>query len=225
MEAEFEEGKWKKTAPFSPIFGELKAPNSLHFSHKKTFQKSHHVLCDICATCSKFCATTPRSHQEWYYLDQLVGLDHQLAYHSTSLAARRAQCLQSKLIALVPLPISLFPSITILSRTVLTTTLQTLANIYVFGTISIIPTLGSYYGRMPTIPNESPYFTVKIHHGGIMLTKPNNLVYEHGDVDYMDYVHSSNLNRELLDKLVEGIGPNLPMGFLYRKQKFSLLEG
>ncbi|KAL2552010.1 uncharacterized protein Fot_05629 [Forsythia ovata] len=66
---------------------------------------------------------------------------------------------------------------------------------------------------------------MKIHHGGIMFTKPKNLVYEHGDVDYMDYVHSSNLNRELLDKLVEGVGLDLPIGFLYKKQKFSLLEG
>ncbi|KAL2516358.1 uncharacterized protein Fot_30329 [Forsythia ovata] len=72
---------------------------------------------------------------------------------------------------------------------------------------------------------KSPYFTVKIHHGCIMFTKPNNLVYEHGDVDYMDYVYSSNLNREPLDKLVEGVGLDVPMGFLYRKQKFSLLEG
>ncbi|KAL2552069.1 hypothetical protein Fot_05688 [Forsythia ovata] len=66
---------------------------------------------------------------------------------------------------------------------------------------------------------------MKIHHGGIMFTKPKNLVYEHGDVDYMDYVHSINLNRELLDKLVEGVGLDLPIGFLYKKQKFSLLEG
>ncbi|KAL2507195.1 hypothetical protein Fot_30842 [Forsythia ovata] len=51
---------------------------------------------------------------------------------------------------------------------------------------------------------ESPYFTVNIHHGGIMLTKSNNLVYEPGEVDYMDYVHSSILNIQLLDKLVEG---------------------
>ncbi|KAL2511125.1 hypothetical protein Adt_16725 [Abeliophyllum distichum] len=58
-----------------------------------------------------------------------------------------------------------------------------------------------------------------------MFTKPNNLVYEHGDVDYMDYVHSSSLNRELWDKLVEGVGLDLPMGFLYKKQKFLLLEG
>ncbi|KAL2485732.1 hypothetical protein Adt_30488 [Abeliophyllum distichum] len=58
-----------------------------------------------------------------------------------------------------------------------------------------------------------------------MFTKPNNLVYEHGDVDYMDYVHSSSLNRKLLDKFVEGVGLDLPMGFLYKKHKFSLLEG
>ncbi|KAL2549033.1 uncharacterized protein Fot_10563 [Forsythia ovata] len=72
---------------------------------------------------------------------------------------------------------------------------------------------------------ESPYFTVMIHHEVIMFTKPNNLVYEHGGVDYMDYVHSSSLNRQLLDKLVESVGLDLPMGFLYKKQKFSLLEG
>ncbi|KAL2500335.1 uncharacterized protein Fot_34183 [Forsythia ovata] len=72
---------------------------------------------------------------------------------------------------------------------------------------------------------ESPYFTVKIHHGGIMFIKSNNLVYEHGDVDYMDNVHLSNLNRQLLDKLVEGVGLDLPIGFLYKKQRFSLLEG
>ncbi|KAL2514642.1 uncharacterized protein Fot_28613 [Forsythia ovata] len=58
-----------------------------------------------------------------------------------------------------------------------------------------------------------------------MLTKPNNLVYEHGEVNYMDYVHSSILNRQILDILVEGVGHDLPMGFLYKKQKFSLLEG
>ncbi|KAL2516527.1 hypothetical protein Fot_30498 [Forsythia ovata] len=82
-----------------------------------------------------------------------------------------------------------------------------------------------YHEEAPIYSKESTYFTVKIHHGGIMFTKPNNLVYEHGDVDYMDYVQSSNLNRELLDKLVEGVGLDLPMGFLYKKQKFSLLEG
>ncbi|KAL2531497.1 hypothetical protein Adt_04848 [Abeliophyllum distichum] len=58
-----------------------------------------------------------------------------------------------------------------------------------------------------------------------MLTKPNNLVNEHGKVDYMDYVSSSILNRQLLDKLVEGVGLDLPMGFLYKKQKLLLLEG
>ncbi|KAL2531106.1 hypothetical protein Adt_04457 [Abeliophyllum distichum] len=58
-----------------------------------------------------------------------------------------------------------------------------------------------------------------------MLTKPNNLVNEHGKVDYMDSVSSSILNRQLLDKLVEGVGLDLPMGFLYKKQKLSLLEG
>ncbi|KAL2476591.1 hypothetical protein Adt_37327 [Abeliophyllum distichum] len=58
-----------------------------------------------------------------------------------------------------------------------------------------------------------------------MFTKSNNLVYEHGDVDYIDYVHSSSLNRELLYKLVKCVGLDLPMGFLYKKQKFSLLEG
>ncbi|KAL2559853.1 uncharacterized protein Fot_04592 [Forsythia ovata] len=77
----------------------------------------------------------------------------------------------------------------------------------------------------PAEGKESPYFTPKIDHGGIMFTKPNNLLYEHGDVDYMDYVHSSSLNRQLLDKLVEGVGLDLPIKFLYKKQKFSLLEG
>ncbi|KAL2525016.1 Uncharacterized protein Adt_10070 [Abeliophyllum distichum] len=81
-----------------------------------------------------------------------------------------------------------------------------------------------YHDEAPLYGKESPYFTIKIHHGGIMFTKTNNLDYEHGDVDYMDYVHSSSLNRELLDKLVEGVGLDLPMGFLYKKQKFSLLE-
>ncbi|KAL2520585.1 hypothetical protein Fot_24508 [Forsythia ovata] len=55
-----------------------------------------------------------------------------------------------------------------------------------------------------------------IHHGGVMLTKQNNLVYEHRDVDYMDYVYSSILNRQILDKLVEGVGLDLSMGFLYK---------
>ncbi|KAL2528831.1 uncharacterized protein Fot_21432 [Forsythia ovata] len=82
-----------------------------------------------------------------------------------------------------------------------------------------------YHEQAPLYGKDLPHFTVKIHHRGIMFTKSNNLVYEHGDVDYMDYVHSSSLNRELLDKLVEGVGLDLPMGFLYKKQKFSLLEG
>ncbi|KAL2482200.1 Uncharacterized protein Fot_43644 [Forsythia ovata] len=58
-----------------------------------------------------------------------------------------------------------------------------------------------------------------------MLTKPNNLVYQHGEVDYMDYVHSIILKRQLLDKLVEGVGLDLPMWFLYKEQKLLLLEG
>ncbi|KAL2525133.1 SNARE associated Golgi protein family [Abeliophyllum distichum] len=66
--------------------------------------------------------------------------------------------------------------------------------------------LRHYHEEGPLYGKESPYFTMKIHHGCIMFTKPNNLVYEHGDVDYMDYVHSSSLNRDVLDKLVEGVG-------------------
>ncbi|KAL2475533.1 hypothetical protein Adt_36269 [Abeliophyllum distichum] len=58
-----------------------------------------------------------------------------------------------------------------------------------------------------------------------MFTKSNNLVYEHGDVDYIGYVYSSSLNNELLDKLVEDVGLDLPMGFLYKKHKFLFLEG
>ncbi|KAL2551187.1 hypothetical protein Fot_04806 [Forsythia ovata] len=58
-----------------------------------------------------------------------------------------------------------------------------------------------------------------------MLTKPNNLFYEHGMVDYIDYVDSSILNRQLLDKLVEVVGLDLLMRFLYKKQKLSLLKG
>ncbi|KAL2500774.1 Signal peptidase I [Forsythia ovata] len=46
-----------------------------------------------------------------------------------------------------------------------------------------------------------------------------------GEVDYMDYVHSGILNRQLLDKLVDGVGLDLPIEFLYKKQKLSLLEG
>ncbi|KAL2499039.1 Uncharacterized protein Adt_24589 [Abeliophyllum distichum] len=84
---------------------------------------------------------------------------------------------------------------------------------------------GLYHEQAPLYGKESPYFTVKIHHGGILFTKPNNLVYEHGDVDYIDYVYSSSLNRHLLYKLVEGVGLDLPIGFLYNKQKLSLLEG
>ncbi|KAL2522323.1 Uncharacterized protein Fot_26246 [Forsythia ovata] len=60
---------------------------------------------------------------------------------------------------------------------------------------------------------------------GIMLTMPNNLVYEYGEIDYIDYVHSSILNRHFLDKLVEGVGLDMLMGFLYKEQKLSLLEG
>ncbi|KAL2538172.1 hypothetical protein Fot_19563 [Forsythia ovata] len=58
-----------------------------------------------------------------------------------------------------------------------------------------------------------------------MLTKPNNLVYEHGEVDYIDNVESTILNRQLLDKHVKGVGLDLPMWFLYNKQKLSQLEG
>ncbi|KAL2498613.1 hypothetical protein Adt_24163 [Abeliophyllum distichum] len=58
-----------------------------------------------------------------------------------------------------------------------------------------------------------------------MLIKSNNLIYEHGEVDYMDYVDSRIFNRQLLHKLEEGVGLDLPMGFLYKKQKMSLLEG
>ncbi|KAL2461719.1 hypothetical protein Adt_45139 [Abeliophyllum distichum] len=58
-----------------------------------------------------------------------------------------------------------------------------------------------------------------------MLTKPNNLVYEHEEVDYMDYVDSRVFNRQLLDKLVKGVEHDLPSGFLYKKQKMSMLEG
>ncbi|KAL2552557.1 hypothetical protein Fot_06176 [Forsythia ovata] len=58
-----------------------------------------------------------------------------------------------------------------------------------------------------------------------MLTKPNNLVYEHGEVDYIDNVESTISNRQLLDKYVKGVGLDLPMWFLYKKQKLSQLEG
>ncbi|KAL2524603.1 Uncharacterized protein Adt_09657 [Abeliophyllum distichum] len=75
-----------------------------------------------------------------------------------------------------------------------------------------------YHEEVPVYGKESPYFTVHVCHGGIVLTKSNNLVYEHGEVDYMDNVDSMILNRQFLDKFVKGVGFDLPMGFLYKKQ-------
>ncbi|KAL2548827.1 Uncharacterized protein Fot_10357 [Forsythia ovata] len=46
---------------------------------------------------------------------------------------------------------------------------------------------------------------IEVHYGRTLLMKLNNLSYEHGYVDFLDYVNSGRLRRHTLDIFYEGL--------------------
>ncbi|KAL2489713.1 hypothetical protein Fot_43005 [Forsythia ovata] len=66
------------------------------------------------------------------------------------------------------------------------------------------------------------------HHGGRFYLKPNNLAYEHGDLDYVDFVDPDEvikLTVRRLDRFLKCFGYKVPMKFFYMRYKMSLLVG
>ncbi|KAL2457404.1 Uncharacterized protein Adt_46375 [Abeliophyllum distichum] len=78
------------------------------------------------------------------------------------------------------------------------------------------------------VGENSKYFTIAWHYGGRFYLKPNNLAYEHGVVDYIDFVDPDEvlkLTVRMLDRFLKRFGYKLPMEFFYRRYKMSLLVG
>ncbi|KAL2494876.1 FIP1[V]-like protein [Forsythia ovata] len=71
-------------------------------------------------------------------------------------------------------------------------------------------------------------FTIAWHYGGKFFPKPNNLKYEHGKVEYMDFVDVDDFSKLTVDRVarfMKYLGYKLLVGVLYMREKTSLLNG
>ncbi|KAL2508747.1 hypothetical protein Fot_32394 [Forsythia ovata] len=71
-------------------------------------------------------------------------------------------------------------------------------------------------------------FTIAWHYGGRFFVKPNNLKYEHGQVEYMDFVEVDDFKKLTVDRVARFmiyLGYKLLVGVLYMRERMSLLNG
>ncbi|KAL2494295.1 hypothetical protein Fot_38052 [Forsythia ovata] len=83
--------------------------------------------------------------------------------------------------------------------------------------------------KFVTIPRKNTnQFTIAWHYGGRFFVKPNNLKYEHGKVEYMDFVEVDDFKKLTVDRVARFmtyLGYKLPVGVLYKRKRISLLNG
>ncbi|XP_022855939.1 uncharacterized protein LOC111377117 [Olea europaea var. sylvestris] len=72
---------------------------------------------------------------------------------------------------------------------------------------------------------NSAYFTIRLNHGGMIFSKMRNYVYEHGKINYLDYVDPYLFNRFLLDNAMKMLSYKERMRYIYRLEKKRLSEG
>ncbi|XP_022876108.1 uncharacterized protein LOC111394492 [Olea europaea var. sylvestris] len=77
----------------------------------------------------------------------------------------------------------------------------------------------------PVYGENSKYFSIRLHHGGILLQKMRNFVYEHGKISYIDYIDPDFFNRFLLDNAVKMLGYSDRIRYLYKMEKKRMSEG
>ncbi|KAL2496798.1 hypothetical protein Fot_40555 [Forsythia ovata] len=73
---------------------------------------------------------------------------------------------------------------------------------------------------------NSMYFTNVWHHGGRFYLKSNNLSYEHGQLECVDFVDPDDVITLIvgkLDRFLKCFGYKVPMEFFYRRYRMSLL--
>ncbi|KAL2520328.1 Uncharacterized protein Fot_24251 [Forsythia ovata] len=71
-------------------------------------------------------------------------------------------------------------------------------------------------------------FIIAWHYGSIFFVKPNNLKYENGKVEYMDFVEVDDFKKLTVDKVARFmmyLGYKLPVRVLYMREMMSLLNG
>ncbi|KAL2553958.1 hypothetical protein Fot_07577 [Forsythia ovata] len=76
------------------------------------------------------------------------------------------------------------------------------------------------------VGENSKCLTVAWHHGDRFYLKPNNLSYEHGIFDYVDFVDPDEvlkLTVGMLDRFLKTFGYKVLMEFFYNKNNMSLL--
>ncbi|KAL2485962.1 MuDR family transposase [Abeliophyllum distichum] len=81
---------------------------------------------------------------------------------------------------------------------------------------------------VPVYGENTKQFTIAWHYGGRFFVKPNNVKYEHGKVEYMDYVEVDDLKKltvDVVDMFMRYLGYKLPVGVLYKREMMSLLNG
>ncbi|KAL2501776.1 uncharacterized protein Fot_35624 [Forsythia ovata] len=80
----------------------------------------------------------------------------------------------------------------------------------------------------PVYGENSKHFTIAWHYGNIFFLKPNNLKYEHGKVNYMDFVDVddfSELTADRVARFIKYLGYKILIGVLYRRDRMFLLNG
>ncbi|KAL2513918.1 hypothetical protein Fot_27889 [Forsythia ovata] len=80
----------------------------------------------------------------------------------------------------------------------------------------------------PVYEENTKKFTIAWHYGGRFFVKPNNLKYEHGKVEYMDFVEVDDFKKLTVDRVARFmmyLGYKLPVGVLYKSERMSLLNG
>ncbi|KAL2489662.1 Uncharacterized protein Fot_42954 [Forsythia ovata] len=78
------------------------------------------------------------------------------------------------------------------------------------------------------ISENSKHFTIAWHYGSRLFMKPNNLKYEHGKVEYMDFVDVDDFSKLTVDRVarfMKYLGYKLPVGVLYKRDRMSLQNG
>lgn len=71
---------------------------------------------------------------------------------------------------------------------------------------------------------NSNYFSLCLHHAGILFAKMRNLGYKHGKISYLDYVNPDFLNRFLLNNVIKMLGYFEKMKYIYKVEKKRLSE-
>ncbi|KAL2498647.1 hypothetical protein Adt_24197 [Abeliophyllum distichum] len=91
--------------------------------------------------------------------------------------------------------------------------------------MSSIPRFRHFGDEAPQYGAKNDFFTLEVHHGGKFFNKPNNVVYEHGYVMFVDFVLPRHFTRGMLNKFCDACGCGGEMTFYYKKRGLSLGKG